>query len=414
MKSPSASRWLHVGLLLLCMLCTFVGCSCSATPGKGTAAGRAGTLEDFGGELVTEGEYYEAALAIEAAATQTADELGAHFDMYAICQTAVKDLKADENFKAASQRAFVDLAISNPLGTLIDKEVAEGGSYSLLRVTRRGEQHYAAFRLIGTQGLNYHNLKLNKNNEGRIVASDLYALTSGELMSVTLRRTFLPAFAERNKSFLQQLVKPDSEYIASVGKWKQITDAFRDKDYPTVITTYHTLPKSVQKQKPLLIMRLLAAAQLQDKVEYAAAQADYKRLYPNDPGVDMLSLDALVNEQKFDEALAAIDRIDRAVGGDHHLDVTRAAVNVMAGNLDESERLSRQAIEHPQAVVDSHWQLIAVLLKAQKFEQLKQALLDVEHRFQVEFEDLQTLPDYAEFVKSPQYQEWLQREPIAE
>jgi hypothetical protein len=30
--------------------------------------------------------------------------------------------------------------------------------------------------------------------------------------------------------------------------------------------------------------------------------------------------------------------------------------------------------------------------------------------FEVEFEDLTTIPDYAEFVKSPQYQEWLKME----
>ena len=37
-------------------------------------------------------------------------------------------------------------------------------------------------------------------------------------------------------------------------------------------------------------------------------------------------------------------------------------------------------------------------------------LLEVEPRFRLQMDDLSTLPDYAEFVKTEQYQEWLKRE----
>jgi hypothetical protein len=43
----------------------------------------------------------------------------------------------------------------------------------------------------------------------------------------------------------------------------------------------------------------------------------------------MFILDALLLEKKYDEALAAVDRIDKLVGGDPYLDTYRTNINAL-------------------------------------------------------------------------------------
>lgn len=396
---------------LIVLLAGSAGCSMSTKPAAMVARKPAVQEQGYAGEAVTAGEYYDAALAIEAAAFDGAEALRPHFDMFVLCQSSVSDIEKPKRFAASMDAAFRKLDEQNLIGTQIAREMELGGSFRLVHVFRVGQEHSAVFRFINSQGMNYQILKFNKNSEGKIIVDDIYNMMAGEMMSSSMRRMFLPFIAERNRSALQRMMKSENELVVhadAVHKMKQATD---QKDFATALQICDTLPQSVRDLKTVLIIRLVACAQLEKYDEYERSFADFQRIYPGDRALDLLSLDLLLSKKKFDKAQAAINRIDRFVGGDHHLDVIRGTLHSQAGNNEEAEKFFTKAMANDDALPDAYWHMISLSLQTKQFDKTLTYLLEAETRFQLEMADLATEPDYAEFVKSAQYQEWLKRPP---
>jgi hypothetical protein len=289
--------------------------------GKPAAAKPADTLV---GEVVTSGEYYDAAKAIEAA-IQEADtaKFSAFFDMGAMADKALAGVDVNEQFKKGFKQGAANLTGDASLTGQIVNAVRNGGSYTLLRVHKSGDKHSALFRMSAGGGLNYHDLKFAKGTDGKIKVDDLFVLLTGELMSTTFRQMVLPVAASQNRNLLQKLAQKESDFVTHFPKVQELAQATRTKDFTKAMEIYRSMPKSLQETKAVLIARLTVATQTQNWDETRATTADYRRLYPADGTADLLSLDALVLEKKYDEALAAVDRIDKLVGGDPELNKFR-------------------------------------------------------------------------------------------
>jgi hypothetical protein len=79
---------------------------------------------------------------------------------------------------------------------------------------------------------------------------------------------------------------------------------------------------------------------------------DYRAKCPNDPGVDLILVNHYVLCRRPDDALASIDRLDKAVGGDRCLDLLRAAVYSKKGDLAAAKKRAEKAAA---AEPDSKW-----------------------------------------------------------
>ena len=77
---------------------------------------------------------------------------------------------------------------------------------------------------------------------------------------------------------------------------------------------------------------------------------------------------------------------------------------------DQKPDAARQAArrrERELTLIDAYWSLVAISLKEREFAETLELLNVLKEKFDVVFEDLGTMPEYAEFVESPQYQQWL-------
>jgi biotin carboxyl carrier protein len=68
--------------------------------------------------------------------------------------------------------------------------------------------------------------------------------------------------------------------------------------------------------------------------EYLGALRFWRANYPNDSSVDLVSIDAFFLQEKYDMALAAVERLDTSVGGDPYLDSYRAGLHLKMGQKD--------------------------------------------------------------------------------
>lgn len=312
--------------------------------------------------------------------------------------------KARRGFIADAKRL---LGARGSLGQQVIEQAAKGGSYRLLRVRTQGDEKRALFRFLFPQaGVNYYDLILVRQPDGKVKAVDIYVFASAERVSKTFRRAFIPLAAEASKSVLAKLTGEENEYVKNLGNTTEMADAVRSGRYHRALDIYGKLPASLRRDKTLLVLRLQAALQVGEE-EYRAAIDAFRRFHPKDPCVDIISIDKHILTQRYDQALVCIDRLDAAVGGDPYLNVLRAGVNLGQKKFQAARELANKAIAAEETLVSAYWALVTISLAEKDFDETSRLLNTLEEKFKVKLRDLNQVPEYAEYVKSPQYQEWL-------
>jgi hypothetical protein len=289
-------------------------------------------------------------------------------------------------------------------------DVAQGGRFDLLRITEREDLPCARFRFASSDGgINYLDVKLRIADDGAVRGIDLYNHMSGEWMSEALRRFFLPMVRAQRQSVWDKLLRgKDKEWIEAalgLGRMGDLRGAGKNKE---ALKVYDSLPEGVRRQKSVQMVRLQAAQAVSEE-EYKKAMREYLELYPDDPSAHLVGIDAHFMAGRFDDAVAGVEALDKAVGGDPYLGILKGNLLMAANRLDEARRSIQAALKAGPDWTDGHFALVDVELKAKRYKEVARLLLLLEERFEFEFDDLTQHEAYAGFVKSPEYQVWLAR-----
>ena len=284
--------------------------------------------------------------------------------------------------------------------------VAGSGSYRALRIHKDGGQMRILFRLISSNGaLNYHDWVLGRSRDGKTVAFDCYVFLTGEMYSQNLRRSFLPLAHRSGGANVETLPGPEKDFVANFSRFTQMGNYVRERNWRLALNTYKELPSSVQQSKPAMTMRLLATQSVSD-AEYLATIDEFRKRYPNDPMIDLISVDAYILRKAYDQALEAVDRVDKVIGGDPYLKVLRANVLMKEGKLDAARNMAQDAIVQDRNLLRGYYSLLDISLARRDYADTVKWLNKAES-LGVTFGDLTALSAFADFVKSPEYKTWL-------
>ncbi len=327
----------------------------------------------------------------------------------AILDRAVGGISVDDRMKNGFRQGVLQ-TVGQPQGlpSQIIQQTEQGGDYKYLGTHMVGDEKRVVFRLrlSGDRGVNYHDMKVLKNEQGQTKAVDIYVLMSAEFMSKTLRRAFIPLAAEQSKSVFQKLTQAENDFVKNVTKFQKMTQLYRSGEFPQVETVYRSLPDSMQQEKNIMLIWLQAASQISD-AKYANAIKDFRRYHPNDPCVDIISIDSHILKGQYDEALQCIDRLDESVGGDPYLNVMRANIMLGKGDNASARKFATLAVKEEPTLPPAYWALVSVSLADKNYDETVQQLNLLKTKFALAFDDLTQVPDYADFVKSPQYKDWV-------
>ena len=397
MCQQTFSSFRYLVLLLLASL--FGSQESSSAPGD-----QAATLSSQ--EIVTDAEAKQFAHKIESAFEDSdAERFNRQIDWHVIANNAMEGLGASAAMKQSMMTGMLEsLNGEQGFGYQLLKKGGNEASYKLLRLYEQEGIKHAIFRFTGDIGVNYHDFTLSKYKNG-VKASSLFVFLSGELLSETMRRLLLPAVAEQNKNWLHKLTTSESDYVKHFDKVQRMISEFRSNSHAAALTAFYSLPPEVQKEKAFLLIRYQAAVNVSDDEIFKALQ-DYRKYHPKDVCLDFLLIDYHLLKKEFDKSLSCVDRLDEAVGGDGYLNLLRANILFEKGQKEQALEKMQQAIGASPTVIDAYWGMLELAMNLQDHPLTFQTLKQIEENFEMEWQDLRDVPEYADFVNSPEGQRW--------
>ena len=282
---------------------------------------------------------------------------------------------------------------------------AQGGSYKYLRTLQGATVKQVLFRLHGEAGLNYHRFDLIRNSAGQVVSGDVYIFATGEYLSTTFRRVYLPAAADASRSLISRLTESDNAILASLPKVQQLQQAAQNGHHDQALQIFKAMPAAVRAEKYILLFAIKSASEVSD-AEYVSLLEELKANYPNDVCLDLLFTDYYLLKKRLPEYYAALDRLDRAVGGDPFIECLRATIMLTEGRHAEARNTLTPLLNDERFGEDAHVSMLDVDLAEQNHSATLTTLRTLRDDYGYEWKNFEGVVDFAEFVKSAEYQEW--------
>jgi tetratricopeptide (TPR) repeat protein len=291
-----------------------------------------------------------------------------------------------------------------PLGKQLVAAWDDESDFHLLRMRMDGTTPHALFRVISKAGINYLDLELARDAKGAVVVSDIYPYISGELLSETLRRTYLQAANESGLNLVDKLMGKEQEFIKNLPKLQDMQRFAREEKFAEVVKTFNELPASLRQNKSFLLIRLNASSHLEE-TEYQKAIADFEKAFPDDPSLDLISIDGQMMRKDYAAVMKTIEQLDARVK-DPYLHYLRGSVMLDKGDGKEARRFFQSAIDAEPRLVMPYWVMISLSLTDKKYKDTARYLTGIERDAGVRLSDLKELEQYQGFVKSKEYKAW--------
>lgn len=336
---------------------------------------------------------------------------------------ALLDLALGESEKAAPEaaaqmkRGFASALGKKPGGIMW---ATFGKPWRMLRVHEVDGEIRALFRVAADGALIYFDLipQLNANSEVEFI--DAYAFASGERMSQTFRRNFLPQLADAADTPIGELLTTPDPLLIHVGPFSEFSKSVQTENYVEALGMYHSLPQEIQENQSVLLMylaaagKLMAAGEANPEIEnaYREGVEKFQKRFEEDPAFLLMGIDYHFYKQDFEGASKAIDKLDKAVGGDPYLDFYRASALLSQEKYQEALPLAQQAAENDPELEDPYWGIVNIQLALGNFEAVAGGLDQLAEKFDYEFE-LGEDPAYEAFLKSPIGKAWEEKQPPA-
>ncbi|MFA7235827.1 MAG: tetratricopeptide repeat protein [Phycisphaeraceae bacterium] len=330
------------------------------------------------------------------------DILAASVDAQALFDQSTKGMEMTAEFRAGLWEGLKN--INQQFGDQIVKQLRDGaGHYRFVHARQIGGQWKVLFRMTSKGGLNYHNMHLSAGKDGKIRIADMDVAFMGEAMTQTLRRRLLPSVASANRSVLQRLIGSESAYVTHLTDIGNMERAAAQGKFDEALKHYQALPVVLQRDQALMAMGAVYAQRMNNMDLYLQLLQNYTKLFPKAANADLMSIDAYFLQKQWDKVLAAVDRLDKKLGGDPYLDLYRANVAIQKNESDKAAKLLEKVVVSDPSMPDAYYSLIDLAMAGKQWDQVTRWVVAVRKDAGMTFGDMTQNPLFAEYVKTDAY-----------
>ncbi|WP_309892218.1 hypothetical protein [Archangium sp.] len=276
----------------------------------------------------------------------------------------------------------------------------------LLRVEPHQGAPRALLRVLSSGSLNYFAFELARDERGRVVIVDVYPYMSGEPLSESLRRVYLMAALEKAPAAGKKWTGREQGVMDNMPRFERIRRLLDAERYQEAVDELSRLPPSVLAEKSFQLIRLKALMQL-GGARYQRALRAYEKAFPGDAVMDLLALDDSRLDDKPEEMMRVLDRLDRKVG-DPYLHYLRAQVKFQQNDPVAARRFLLQAIQGDPSLYEPYIELFSLAIGEGDYAQAILVLEGLERGARVDVMNIEVSD--AGFLASPEYRQWLERQ----
>lgn len=234
-----------------------------------------------------------------------------------------------------SARSSIEQGLGNVGAELVDA-LAYGGSYTFIRHFEQEGKKKVLFRLENVQGLNYHIFTLVEA-EGEVKAEDVYVLVLGSDLSEVLRNSLLGLGLFEDS-------KVDARLIEDAGRMQEIRRLINEQDPDSAMVIFEQLHPKLQDSR-IGMFTHIQLSMLRDTEEFIESVERMRERYPENASVDLLMIDYYFLKEEYAKSLTALNRLDRAIGGDVYLNLHRAGLAQAQEDWDRSANLLQEMLD---------------------------------------------------------------------
>ncbi len=331
-----------------------------------------------------------------------------HFDVGPIINEVVEPVRVIDDLKNGFRQG---LANNLDVGGQIVGSLGTSGHYKCLRLRGLQEAPSALFRLVTEGGINYHSIDLEMR-VGAPLIKDFYIYMGGVPFSSTVNRLFVASLAEiKDTAFYQDLSELDRSYLRHTNTIDKIAQLVNKRKFKKAFEALNQLPLSLQEDKMIQIMRLNVAFNVDD-LAYRETLEAFKKLYPDDPVIDLMQVDFAFSRKNYEDVIMHIEELDHKVGGDPYLKVMKADVYKSVGKKDSAEILLKSCIKAEPELEEAYWNLLDILLSQERYGEVVDLFQPMQDVFEVNPARFILEDGYDQFWFSQAYLNWEKKVPL--
>lgn len=336
-------------------------------------------------------------------------------DYSALTDRSFRGLSAMRNLMA-EKRGFLDAVSKRGLF----EEIA-GSSVTPMVIHEREGIPAIRMRVIdGDGGVNYLDLLVRREGDSfRVI--DLYSYLFGSMTSAEARMTMAAMMATRDDGVLGELLGVRSEAAVAIqAALGEMNEMVRAGDLAGVRAFYHGLDEDLKGVRVFYMRYFMAVQQLQAMPGNEALEGEYLQAIRQAPQVlgedattDLLMVDALIMDEEWDEAMAALDRVAEIVGGDAYLTVLKGTLSLGQNRMEDVAELIVEAESAEPELLHLVDLKLEYFARTAEYDRLADTLRDFSRRFGVKMtvEDFEGNPAFTELLESEEFKVY-SKEPI--
>lgn len=263
--------------------------------------------------------------------------------------------------QAAFLRGFKETFVPtlHRFGDQIAASVRGTGNYRLLKESDEKGVKHLFFRMFGSSGLNYYDFALVRVGDS-IKASDVFLYTTDSWMSA-------------NTAELADLLMKSDDPEGAADMIVKMRKKLTAKDYDGIKQMYDNMDEKLKANKSLQLLYITACRQL-DMTLYQHALEHYAFTFPDGGSAYLMMIDAYYLKKEYEKGMAALDKLDKVVGGDPFLDFYRAIFYLLWEKKPESKTYFENVYRYDPSITRNTVKLASIYAEAGETDKAKKVI----------------------------------------
>lgn len=227
----------------------------------------------------------------------------------------IKRLDLSDN---ADGKSFSEGIISKiNLGSQLTSILNDQDNFNFIKQYEKEGKQHVIFRLYTSKegSLNYHDYELIKSGDKCKIA-DAYIYLTGETLAETMHNMYYNVYKKALKN------NNADAGLGGLNDLKEIKDLTNKGKAKEAKEMYNALPEGLKKSKTVLLINVFICSRLSEE-EYNTAIQEFKKMYPNEPNMNLMMIDGYYLQKDYEKMLGAVNALDAQINKDPLLDYYR-------------------------------------------------------------------------------------------